>query len=317
MLLFPFILFRYNQYQRKKVNTLLENLKQKFPTALSSKKDIHDISPYIWFEDPFGSTLGILRTEITDEEVGLLELLFESPLPQTQYTMRPHTPWVDFIFETNATLPLTSWENVRFIHFNLAHSDFSHSHFEEAFLSFVPSESVLIWENETAGILIESDTDELLSKKELVAITSTLESDFYVKIRIFTGRFHPVNPELHYHQKQEQKCFNLAIMHLPVFKVTDLPDIIPCALTNGCIDTDKAWYINELLGKTRQDPELIKTIKTYIECNSNATLAAKKLYIHRNSLQYRIDKFMDKTGLDIRNFPHALAAYMVLLLQDT
>ncbi|MFD6439554.1 PucR family transcriptional regulator, partial [Peribacillus sp. NPDC060186] len=216
----------------------------------------------------------------------------------------------------NASLPLTSWENVRFIHFNLTRADFSHPHFEDAFLAFVPTDAVLIWENETAGILIETDTGESLSKKELLAISSTLESDFYVKTRMFSGRFHSVNQELHFHRKQEKKCFDLAQLYLPDLKVTDLADIIPHSLISDQSATSKTWYINEILGKTIQDTELIKTIKTYIECNSNATYAAKQLYIHRNSLQYRIDKFTEKTGLDIRNFSHALAAYLIILLND-
>jgi DNA-binding PucR family transcriptional regulator len=32
----------------------------------------------------------------------------------------------------------------------------------------------------------------------------------------------------------------------------------------------------------------------------NASLTAKRLFIHRNSLQYRIDKFIERTGIDIR-----------------
>ncbi|MFE4427057.1 PucR family transcriptional regulator [Peribacillus butanolivorans] len=295
---------------------MLENLKQKFPNALSNIQDTKNITSYIWFEDSIGSTIGIPRSEISAEEIRLLELLFTPLFFQNKINTFPHTPWNTFLFEPNASLPLTSWENVRFIHFNLTHADFSHSHFEDAFLAFVPSDSVLIWENEKAGILIETDTDESLSKNELLAISTTLESDFYVKTRMFTGRFHPVNQELPYLRNQENKCFDLAQLHLPDLKVTDLADIIPHSLISDQSATSKTWYINEILGKTMNDTELMKTIKTYIECNSNATYAAKQLYIHRNSLQYRIDKFTEKTGLDIRNFPHALAAYLILLLND-
>jgi DNA-binding PucR family transcriptional regulator len=133
---------------------------------------------------------------------------------------------------------------------------------------------------------------------------------------MFTGRFHPVNQDLHHHWAQEKSCFDLAQVHLPDLKVTDLADIIPHSLINEPSLKNAKWYINQILGKTKQDTELIKTVKTYIECNSNATYAAKQLYIHRNSLQYRIDKFSERTGLDIRNFRHALTAYLIFLLND-
>ena len=297
---------------------VLNKLKHRFPNSLSNKKDAQDITAYFWLEDPFGETLGIPRSEISADELRLLTLLFDPPSLQSPNTSTTYTTWNDFLFGTSISQPLTNWANVRFIHFNLAHADFSHDHFEEAILSFLPfdSDSVLVWENETAGILIESNIDELLPTQELLAISSTLESDFYVKIRIYAGRFHPVDMDLHQHLKQERKCFRLALMYLSDLKVTDLSDILPIALMNDRTETDKTWYINELLGKTRQDSELIKTVKTYIECNSNASSAAKQLYIHRNSLQYRMDKFADKTGLDVRNFRHALAAYLLLLLNE-
>nr|MDH3110555.1 helix-turn-helix domain-containing protein [Bacillus altitudinis] len=44
--------------------------------------------------------------------------------------------------------------------------------------------------------------------------------------------------------------------------------------------------------------------------------AAKALYVHRNSLQYRIDKFIERTGLDIRHFQEASAAYFMMNLLD-
>ncbi|MDM5213894.1 helix-turn-helix domain-containing protein [Peribacillus sp. NJ4] len=294
---------------------MLENLKQKFPNTITNKMDTDEISEYVWFEDS-RSILGIPRSEITTEEIRLLELLFAPSINPNNPKTYQDVSWKTFLSEPNAPLPLTSWENVRFIHFKLTHADFSISDFEDAFLAFVPSDAALVWENETSGILIETDKDESLSNNELIAISSTLESDFYVKTRMFTGRFHPVNQDLHHHRNQEKKCFDLAQVHLPDLKVANLADIIPHSLINDPSVTNARWYINEILGKTKQDTELIKTIKTYIECNSNATYAAKQLYIHRNSLQYRIDKFSERTGLDIRNFRHALTAYLILLLNE-
>ncbi|WP_285767676.1 helix-turn-helix domain-containing protein [Peribacillus sp. SI8-4] len=295
---------------------MLENLKQKFPNAISNKANANNSTEYVWYEDPMGNGIGIPRFDISAEEIHLLELLFPSSLNQADLTSFSGTSWNTFLTDPNAPLPLTSWENVRFIHFKLSHADFSQTDFEDAFLAFVPSDAALIWDNDTEGILIETHKGEALSYNDLLAISSTLESDFYVKTRMFTGRFHLVNQELQHHRIREKRCFTLAQAELPDLKVTDLADIIPYILLNRKSDADMEWYIQQILGKTRHDTELIKTIKTYMECNSNATLAAKRLYIHRNSLQYRIDKFIDRTGLDIRNFRHALTAYLLVLLND-
>jgi DNA-binding protein Fis len=49
------------------------------------------------------------------------------------------------------------------------------------------------------------------------------------------------------------------------------------------------------------DVVLHETLKKYLECSINATLAAEQLFIHRNTLNYRIKKIEELTGLDLDN----------------
>jgi hypothetical protein len=51
---------------------------------------------------------------------------------------------------------------------------------------------------------------------------------------------------------------------------------------------------------------LMQTASTLISCDMKATNASKKLYIHRNTFAYRLNQFIDLTGLDIRLHDHAL-----------
>lgn len=67
-------------------------------------------------------------------------------------------------------------------------------------------------------------------------------------------------------------------------------------------------YFNEL------DKEMQNTIELFISTGLNISEAAKKLYIHRNTLIYRLDKISKDTGFDIRNFKEAsifMAAYLL------
>lgn len=51
--------------------------------------------------------------------------------------------------------------------------------------------------------------------------------------------------------------------------------------------------------------EVIQTALTFIECGMNASLAAKRLYVHRNTFNYRLNAFICKTGIDIRDYDNA------------
>lgn len=51
--------------------------------------------------------------------------------------------------------------------------------------------------------------------------------------------------------------------------------------------------------------QLMLTAEAFISCGLNASLAAKKLYIHRNTFAYRLNQFIEATNLDIRDYHNA------------
>ena len=46
----------------------------------------------------------------------------------------------------------------------------------------------------------------------------------------------------------------------------------------------------------------IETILAFAENNMNIEKAAKKMYVHRNTIVYRIDKIRKETGLNAKSF---------------
>lgn len=64
---------------------------------------------------------------------------------------------------------------------------------------------------------------------------------------------------------------------------------------------------------SKLDLEMINTIEEFFNNDLNVSEAAKKLYIHRNTLIYRLDKIQKDTGYDLRNFKQA-SVFMIALL---
>ena len=61
------------------------------------------------------------------------------------------------------------------------------------------------------------------------------------------------------------------------------------------------------------DDEMIKTIEVFFECGLNLSESAKALYIHRNTLIYRLDKIQKVTSYDIREFNNAMIFKIIFL----
>ena len=52
----------------------------------------------------------------------------------------------------------------------------------------------------------------------------------------------------------------------------------------------------------------------FFENNLNVSETSRQLYIHRNTLVYRLDKLQKMTGLDLRNFDDAIIFKIMLIV---
>ena len=62
------------------------------------------------------------------------------------------------------------------------------------------------------------------------------------------------------------------------------------------------------------DDEMLTTIYKFFENNLNVSETSRQLYIHRNTLVYRLDKLQKSTGLDLRVFEDAITFKIALMV---
>lgn len=62
------------------------------------------------------------------------------------------------------------------------------------------------------------------------------------------------------------------------------------------------------------DEETLTTINKFFENNLNVSETSRQLYIHRNTLVYRLDKLQKSTGLDLRVFEDAITFQIALMV---
>ncbi len=63
------------------------------------------------------------------------------------------------------------------------------------------------------------------------------------------------------------------------------------------------------------DQETLYTIQKFFENNLNVSETSRQLYVHRNTLVYRLDKVRKITGLDLRIFDHAIVFKLALMVK--
>ncbi|TDF97009.1 PucR family transcriptional regulator [Paenibacillus piri] len=98
-------------------------------------------------------------------------------------------------------------------------------------------------------------------------------------------------------------------MHLPwMLQLEKLINLIP--------EAEKTNFLERVLKRldVALDSETMTTLEHFFQLDCNVSETAKKLYIHRNTLLYRLDKFKQETGLDVRTFNDAVLVKIALLL---
>ena len=63
------------------------------------------------------------------------------------------------------------------------------------------------------------------------------------------------------------------------------------------------------------DDDTLETINKFFENNLNVSETSRKLYVHRNTLVYRLEKIKKLTGLDLREFDHAIVFKVAMMVK--
>lgn len=295
---------------------MLKKLLHLYPNSkyLSEPPTLEDTKEYEWFyEENEDSWVGIQKNTIEQKEKQLLEALFLTYQPPViEYASQG---WYHFLF-TDGQLPQQKQERrVRMIHLFCSGNEWEQKDLEFALKGFLSEEIIIFWETPNHAILIEHESHSFLMAENFQEISETFENDLYLRVHFFIGKFHPISKELKELFHQDRLFFRRSIELKLKDRVFTFESIFPTLLTFG-LPTDllKAMEV-QLLHPLFDDQETLATIQVYLENNLNASVTAKKLYIHRNTLQYRLDRFTEKAGVNLKDYPSAITLYIACLLE--
>lgn len=87
-------------------------------------------------------------------------------------------------------------------------------------------------------------------------------------------------------------------------------------LLNGIPEEIRVKFLSDMMSRPDlfADAETVSTLDAFFSMDCNVSETAKKLYIHRNTLLYRLDKIKHEAGLDVRSFNDAVLVRILLLL---
>lgn len=244
-------------------------------------------------------------TELTMKELHLLKALFFET--HKAVNAQAH-PWYGHLFEA---IPLEIDTNVRILQiYQKKPKDFFLEEWQRSIQEIFPTALDCFFFTEYDGALIEEYAEHPYSLEELNSIFLTLDADFDTSTIVFAGSFFPTNKHLVPLFQEERQIF--------MTEKNEIKKQTAFSLTNVALHyyTKKAMHESLIIDfihlKKKIPADMHEIIRALWKYQGNISSAAKDLYLHRNTLHYRLDKFHDQTGWSLKVMDDLVFCYLLI-----
>lgn len=288
---------------------MLHQLKKIFPSLIpytSTKVD-----GYMWFLIDDNEPIGIHEKDVSKKDVLLLNTFLEPYHPNIPIANYKAKKWQQRINEPTDEV---AQETFRFIYFLMSKNQIDPEVFQEALNELFHKEIPIIWFNEVEGIFIEpiSLLDPKVNYDEFIHV---LIADLSVNIRFYIGETRNSFTGL-------KAYYDNILNQVPIVFSSTNKEVVYYAESIGYLllhrlsIEEKECFLTSILKDFKNDPEMLQTLNVFFESNLNISETAKKMYMHRNSVQYRLDKYINETGINIQRFNEAISVKIALLIKE-
>ena len=160
------------------------------------------------------------------------------------------------------------------------------------------------------------DTKEI--EKIATGIAQTLSSEFYTKVAIGISTLVDNIKDLARAYKESQVAIEVGKVFDTEKNIISYENLGIGRLIYQLPTTLCEMFLQEVFKKgsiESLDRETLMTVQCFFENNLNVSETSRKLFVHRNTLVYRLEKIRKITGLDLREFEHAITFKVALMVK--
>lgn len=177
---------------------------------------------------------------------------------------------------------------------------------------FSVSETDIVVIRELTGNEEPSDLEDLARQ-----IENAVRSELMVKVMIGIGTVAGHLRELADRYKEAQVAIEVGKIFEPEKSIIRYENLGIGRIIYQLPITLCEMFLSEVFKKNpieSLDADTLDTINKFFENNLNVSETSRKLYVHRNTLVYRLEKIKKLTGLDLREFDHAIVFKVAMMV---
>lgn len=165
---------------------------------------------------------------------------------------------------------------------------------------------------------IRSGIDGRDLEKLACSIVDTLSSEFYTQVSVGIGTVVSSIKELASSFKEAQIALEVGKVFDTERTIVSYDNLGIARLIYQLPTTLCEMFLREIFKRgsiESLDQETLFTIQKFFENNLNVSETSRKLFLHRNTLVYRLEKIKRLTGLDLRRFDDAIVFKVALMVK--
>ncbi|SDQ36687.1 PucR C-terminal helix-turn-helix domain-containing protein [Streptococcus equinus] len=279
------------------------SLESLFPEAVGAEKVEH-ADDWVAVEEN-GQTFYLPLASLSEREKALLTLKNDGVLDASI----TDNPWYRYLVQ-NDTSASQGYKCLQIIYID--HKELLPEELFEFFETLLPNmlAHVVISKNRTLLILNQEET---LEAQDLVKdVLPTLESDFGLKLTVFFGNIWNKlqADELPLYYQEESRLFANAGDYLGNERTVAFSEMLLLAYAH---QLDLPAIKHKILQAIDDNKDTRMIITTMWQEQGNLAKTAQSLYIHRNSLHYKLEKFRLASGLNLKNLNDLAFVYLLIM----
>lgn len=261
---------------------------------------------YIPLDD--NSWFQIAKAGLSEREMVLLESL----MPSTVGASVSQNPWQNYLYHKGKS-PDDRVDSIQYLHLNrhvIEMNLFDEQAFMETLTSSLPNCVTWFMLGDTI-ILLLNQSLYFSVLEQLKDIRHVLEFDFGCQLTFMIGQIWSKQDKEHWGEllEKEEEVFQYYLRTSRKQRVLTLSDLLYwLASESHELFLYFLDYYQGLMAQLGMD----EIVDALWEEKGVQTKAAKRLFLHRNTLQHRLDKFEEMTGLDLKRMNDLALTYLAI-----
>lgn len=288
---------------------MINSIIQLFPEALINPNNIEALRESHHIITVESQIIAIPFMVLTNNEIALLNIVSDQ---EHFIPIARHSHWQNFLEKKSSNIPVITG-NVQILHINFR--KLPENFDDELWFTTLKESShqIIDWfaKNERRySVILKIKPNDEVTFDQILGVIQSLDVDFDTVTQAIIGLVHQLSINLPTRYAEELAIVEQSFQTELLGVLTNITPVLIKQIGKKALS--ELPLLTPLKQIIMSNSEYTSLIETLFENQANLSQTADKLFIHRNTLTYRLQKFYKETGMQLQYLPDLMICFLCL-----